>query len=147
MKLCQPRRKMRYSWVDKTAALAFVTGFMIISVTPLPSYIFRPVRIIVIVWMIAQIYFKVKWIYNLALSLFFCGIIWVLSSIVVSILQLFSFDLVVIGIVLDPIYSVALFLFMLYFSNKFKGKINIIDRKKGSILVFSLCSALLFLCS
>ncbi len=126
-----PRRKMRYSWVDKTAALAFVTGFMIISVTPLPSYIFRPVRIIVIVWMIAQIYFKVKWIYNLALSLFFCGIIWVLSSIVVSILQLFSFDLVVIGIVLDPIYSVALFLFMLYFSNKFKGKINIIDRKKG----------------
>lgn len=99
-----PKRKMRYGWIEQTAVLAFVLGFMVISAAPIPPYILQPIRVIIIIWIIGQIYFKAKWMYHLALSVFFCGIIWVLSSIVISVLQLCSFGYNSIEYIFDPIW-------------------------------------------
>lgn len=126
-----PKRKMRYKWMEKTVVFAFIMGFMIISVTPIPPYILQPIRVIVITWIIGQIYFKAKWIYYPVLSVFFCGIIWMLSSIVVSILWLCPLEYHVIEYIFDPIWCMLLLFLMFGFSYRFKGKFNIFDKGKG----------------
>lgn len=126
-----PKRKMRYRWVEQTVVLAFVLGFMVISVAPIPPYILQPIRVIIIIWIIGQIYFKAKWMYHFALSVFFCGIIWVLSSIVFSVLRLCPFGSNTIEYIFDPIWCGILLFLMLGFSCRFKGRINIFDKENG----------------
>ena len=126
-----PKRKMRHGWIEQTAIFAFALGFMVISVTPIPPYILQPIRVIVITWIIGQIYFKAKWIYYPVLSVFFCGIIWMLSSIVVSILWLCPLEYHVIEYIFDPIWCMLLLFLMFGFSYRFKGKFNIFDKGKG----------------
>lgn len=126
-----PKRKMRYRWIEQTVIFAFVLGFMVICVTPIPPYILRPIRNIVIIWIIGQIYFKAKWMYHLTLSVFFCGISCVLSAIVGSILWLCPLGYHAIEYIFDPIWCILLLLFMLGFSYRFKGQFNIFDKEKG----------------
>lgn len=126
-----PKRKMRYRWIEQTVVPAFVMGFMVISVTPIPPYFLQPVRLIVITWIIGQIYFKAKWIYHLIISIFFCGIIWILSFIVESVLWLLPLDHGVAENALDFIWCMILLFSMLGFSYRFKGKLNVFDRGKG----------------
>lgn len=126
-----PKRKMRYRWIEQTVIFAFALGFMVISVSPIPPYILQPIRVIIIFWIIGQIYFKAKWMYHLALSVFFCGIIWVLSSIVISVLRLSLFGSNTIEYIFDPVWCGILLFSMLGFSYRLKGKINIFDKGKG----------------
>lgn len=133
-----PRRKRKYQrlglsgkmckWIDKAAVFAFVMGFMVISVSPIPPYILMPVRLIGMIWLIAQFYYEVKWTNNLILSIFFCSITWILSAIVVSILRLLPINGKMIESLLDPIWCSILLFFMLLFSYKFRGKLNILNR-------------------
>lgn len=130
------KRTMRYSWIKETEIFAFVLGFMVISVSPIPPYVLMPVRVVGVILLIAQFYYEVKWLNNLILSIFFCGIIWVFSAIIVSILYLLSIDGEMIGYILDPIWCSILLFFMLLFSYKLKGKMNILN--KGNWIYFGL---------
>lgn len=126
-----PKRKMRHEWIEQTVIFVFSLGFMVISASPIPPYILQPIRVIVITWIIGQIYFKAKWIYYPVLSVFFCGIIWMLSSIVVSILWLCPLEYHVIEYIFDPIWCMLLLFLMFGFSYRFKGKFNVFDKGKG----------------
>lgn len=123
------KRRKRHGWAEKMEIPVFVLGFMVISASPIPPYIFMPVRVIGIIWLIVQFYYEVKWISNLVLSLFFTGIIWILSSITVSILNLLSIDGKMIEYLLDPILCSILLFFMMVFSYKLKGKIDLLNRR------------------
>ena len=79
-----PRRKLRYGWMEHTTVLAFAAGFMVIAVTEIPPYILQPVRFIIVVAVIAQIYFQMSIIKNLILSIVLCGIYWLSSMLFMS---------------------------------------------------------------
>lgn len=137
-----PRRKMRYRWMERTEVCAFALGFLALSVTPIPPYFLQPIRWTVITWIISQIYFKAKWSHHLTLSLFFCGIIWVFSTIVISVLWLLPFGHGLLEYIFDFIWCGLLLFFMLGFSYRLKGRFNIYDKKKwvwfGIFPVFSI---------
>lgn len=135
-----PKRDRKQDWISETSIFAFVLGFMVISETPIPPYIFMPVRVIFIIWIIAQIYYKTKWINNLILSVLFCGIIWILSSIVISVLYLLSVDSKVAEYILDPVWCSILLLIMSLFSYRFKGQMDIL--KKGKRFHYVLISGI-----
>lgn len=141
-----PKRKMRYRWIEQTVMFAFALGFMVISVSPIPPYILQPIRIIIILWIIGQIYFKAKWMHHLALSVFFGGIIWVLASVVMSVLSLCPFGPDTIEYIFDPVWCGILLFSMLGFSYRFKGKIYIFNKGKGVLFgIFPVFSIIILL--
>lgn len=84
-----PRRRWRHQWIEYTTIPTFAAGGMIISFTQIPPYILQPVRLIIIVAVVAQIYFQLHIARNLILSVLYCGIYWSISSAVVSVFYLF----------------------------------------------------------
>lgn len=76
-----PRRVFKYDWIKHTTIIAFAAGFMVIAVTKIPPYILQPVRVIVVVFIVAEIYFRAGIVKNLILSVVFCGIYWIVSSL------------------------------------------------------------------
>lgn len=84
-----PRRQWLRSWAEHTILPAFTAVFLLISVTWLPPFVLRPVRIILVTALIAQIYFQIHMIKNLILSVTFCGIYWSISTAVWSVLSLY----------------------------------------------------------
>ena len=125
-----PRRKMKRSWMEHTSIMAFVFGFWFIAVSPIPPYVFMPIRVIVIVWMAGQIYYSVTWTHNLVLSVFFCGIVWVFASIVVSAFYILRIPGEIIENILDPVWCSILLFAMMLFSYKCKGKLSVVRRKR-----------------
>ena len=84
-----PRRKWRHTWIEYTTIPAFAAGGMIISFTQIPPYILQPVRLIMVVAVVAQIYFQMRITKNLILSVLYCSIYWSISTAVVSVFYLF----------------------------------------------------------
>lgn len=79
-----PRRRWLHQWIEYTAIPAFTAGGMFIASTPIPPYILQPVRLIVIVAVIAQLYFQIRVAKNLILSILFCCIYWIISTVTLS---------------------------------------------------------------
>ncbi|MFR5585779.1 MAG: LytR/AlgR family response regulator transcription factor [[Clostridium] scindens] len=75
-----PRRKMRYGWMENTFLLTFALGFMIISMTPVPPYMLRPVRVVIVIFIVVQIYFKIRPLHNLILSILVCSLMWLMGN-------------------------------------------------------------------
>lgn len=86
-----PRREMRYRWISYTMLPAFTAGFILISFTRIPHYIFQPLRLIIVTAVIAQFYFRISIVKNLVLSVTFCGIYWIESYLLALLLYLFPF--------------------------------------------------------
>ncbi|MDE7028724.1 MAG: GHKL domain-containing protein [Lachnospiraceae bacterium] len=84
-----PRRSWKNRWVRHTAIPAFAAGGLIISLTPVPPYFLQPVRLVLILAIVAQIYFQVRITRNLMLSVVFCAVYWGISTAVISIFYLF----------------------------------------------------------
>lgn len=84
-----PRRCFRSFRSGRTLIPAFWAGFMVIAVTPIPPYIFQPVRVIVIVFLIVMLYYQSGILKSLNASVLFCGIYWVVSTFTVSTFPLF----------------------------------------------------------
>lgn len=87
--LVPKRRWCRHPWIACTAIPAFAAGGMIISFTQIPPYILQPVRLIIILAIVAQIYFQMHIARNLVLSVLYCGIYWSVSTAITSIFFLF----------------------------------------------------------
>ena len=65
------RRTFRHDRMKYTAVMAFTAGFMVIAVTKIPPYILQPVRVIAVVFLVAQIYFQISVMKDLMLSIVF----------------------------------------------------------------------------
>ena len=66
-----PKRNWKHSWVAYTVIPAFAASRMVIAVTAIPAYFLQPVRLIVSIAVIAQIYYQLSVRKNLFLSVFF----------------------------------------------------------------------------
>ena len=84
-----PRKRRHPEWINSTATAAFTTGFLLISYAAVPPFVLRPIRIILITVLIAQFYFQIQFTKNLILSVLFCGIYWMISTMTLSVLSLF----------------------------------------------------------
>lgn len=81
-------RRERAKWVSHTEIFAFTAGFTLIAVTPIPPYILQPVRVILILFLIAQFYYRTGPVRNLLSSVLFCGIYWLISLVLVSVINI-----------------------------------------------------------
>ena len=79
-----PVRVWRTVWVKYTAVPAFALGFLVIAFTEIPPYILQPVRVIAVLWLVSWIYFQMKAVQSLILSVLFCAAMWIVTAIVVS---------------------------------------------------------------
>lgn len=81
--LLSERRKWP-GWVMRTEILAFTAGFMLIAVTPIPPYILQPVRVIFVLFLITQFYYRTGIAKNLLSAVLFCGIYWLIFVMLLS---------------------------------------------------------------
>lgn len=81
-----PRRKWKHRSLGNTMPFAFIIGFMIIAYTEIPPYIFQPVRVIVVISIVAQIYFQIKISQNAILSILFCAMYWIINTLIFAVL-------------------------------------------------------------
>ena len=79
-----PVRVWRTAWVKYTAVPAFALGFLVIAFTEIPPYVLQPVRVIAVLWLVSWIYFQMKAVQSLILSVLFCAAMWIVTAIVVS---------------------------------------------------------------
>ena len=75
-------------WVRYTEILAFAAGCMVIAVTPIPPYILQPVRVILILFLITQFYYRTGIVKNLLSAVLFCGVYWLLFVMLVSVIYI-----------------------------------------------------------
>lgn len=135
-----PRRKLRYEWMEHTTVLAFTAGIMVIAVTEIPPYILQPVRFIVVVAVVAQIYFQMSITKNLILSIVFCGIYWLYSMLFLSLIYITPIaDNVVANDITEPILDLCYFCLMLAFRYRYQSKVRgLTDIKWGKFGLFSI---------
>ena len=80
-----PVRIWRHGWMKYTVLPAFTLGIMAIAFTEIPPYVFQPVRLIVVFFTVAQIYYQISVLQNLVLSVSLCSAFWVLSAVVAAV--------------------------------------------------------------
>lgn len=76
------KKRWRQVWIEHTVLLAYMAVFMIIAFTEIPPYILQPVRTIAAIFIVTQIYYRIKLLQNLMLSTFFCVLLWIITSLV-----------------------------------------------------------------
>ena len=135
-----PRRKLRYGWMEHTMVLAFAAGFMIIAVTEIPPYILQPVRFIIVVAVVAQIYFQMSIIKNLILSIMLCGIYWLSSLLFILLVYITPIaDYAATSDMLEPVLDVCFLCLMLAFRYRYQSKVcGLTDIKWGTFGLFSI---------
>ena len=84
-----PRRHFRHPWAGRTVIPAFLAGFLVIAVTPIPPYIFQPVRVILITFLAVKIYYQAGSLKSFIACMLFCGIYWIISLLTASALICF----------------------------------------------------------
>ena len=138
-----PRRRLRYEWMQHTAVFAFAAGFMVIVVTEIPPYIFQPLRVIVVTAVVAQIYFDMRVLKNIILSIMFCGIFWLFSLLLVLLVYITPFPSYVMGFDLtEPLVDIGYLCLMLAFRYRYQSRVrglpNIKWGKFGLLSVFGI---------
>lgn len=84
------KRNWKPWWIKHMDIPAFMLGFLIIAVTEIPPYILQPVRLIAVIWIGAQVFYKIKPMANLVLSTLFCAVGWLVTAVVISVIYTFS---------------------------------------------------------
>lgn len=67
---------------------AYTAGFMLIAVTPIPPYILQPIRVILVLFLITECYYRTGHVRNLLSAVLFCGIYWLISVMLVSVISI-----------------------------------------------------------
>lgn len=83
------QRKWHCEWMERLPVLICMTGFILISFSRIPPYIFQPVRFILVIFITAQICLQNKVWKNLILSVLFCVIYWIVVMLIVSLAYAF----------------------------------------------------------
>lgn len=135
-----PHRQWSRQWTERTMLPAFTAVFLLISVTWIPPFILRPVRIIFMTALIAQIYFQINIIKNLILSVTFCGIYWSISTAAWSVFSLYmSFTSEASRQFLENLTEVILLSLIMAFHSRYKSRFHRLSEvrwKKTGIIPF-----------
>ena len=119
-----PRRRRRYEWLQHTTIFAFAAGFMVIAVTEIPPYIFQPIRVIVVTAIVAQIYFDMRVLKNIILSLVFCSIYWLFSLLFALLVYITPMaNYVVTRNLAEPLLDIAYLCLMLIFRYWYQSRV------------------------
>lgn len=117
--------RWKSQWINGTANLIFMAGFMLISFSPIPPYFWQPVRLIAVIWTAAWICFRVKPFINILLTLFLSGLIWMISAMTNGILELLQFSDEFIMHMGDVIWCSFLLCVILTFACRYRGRMNL----------------------
>ncbi len=138
-----PEYRWKRRWPEYTIVLAFFAGFFLIAVSEIPPYLFQPVRVILVIAVIVQIYFRIKPVQNIILSTVFCGVYWIVSILTASIFAVLPTSWS--GGLFNPaetVSSIVYLALMLFFHYRFKKHVQGFQNtgwtRFGYIPVFSL---------
>ena len=121
------RRKWRHKWVEYTLLPVLTAGFMLIAFTEIPPYVLQPLRLILLLFVTAQIYFQVKPLQNFILSVLFCGVIWIVELVTVSLLYMLPWqDYLLPGLQEEAAYCILLCLVLLL-HRRLKGRAYVLE--------------------
>ncbi|MCI8597238.1 MAG: GHKL domain-containing protein [Lachnospiraceae bacterium] len=80
------KRRWNHVWIVYMILPAFTVGFLVIAWTPIPMYPLQPVRLILMLAVIVQIFFQVKLLQNLALSTLLASAYWMIVIVTDSVI-------------------------------------------------------------
>lgn len=83
------RREWRYPWFDRMDILAYIAGFMLIAFSKVVPYLFQPIRLIIIIFLVAQIFYQISIGQNLMMSIIFCMVYWISNTLLVTVAYVF----------------------------------------------------------
>lgn len=117
-----PKRTFRFGWLRHMAVPTFTAGFLLIAFTPIPPFIFQPVRFVLAVMLTALLYFKAGLVRHLAFSLLLCSIYWITSTFIISVAYLlppllYEGFLNTVEYITDSIFLCLIFIFHRRFKN------------------------------
>lgn len=130
------KRRWKRGWIEYTEFLAFTFGFMMISLSEIPPYVLQPIRFTVVISIVVQLYYRVRFIQNLFLSMLFCGIFWIAEILTVSCLYLLPLNASVVKSVEESLSDLILLCLMLAFHFKYKGKTDVMSGTKWVRFLF-----------
>lgn len=84
-----PKRSFRFRWLRHLALPTFMAGLLLIAFTPIPPFIFQPVRFVLVILLTSLLYYEVSAVRSLAFSILLCSIYWITSAFLISALYLF----------------------------------------------------------
>lgn len=84
------QREWRYQWFNRIDILAYMVGIMIISFSKVVPYLFQPIRLIMIIFLVAQIFYQISIGQNLMMSIIFCMVYWISNTLLVAIAYTFT---------------------------------------------------------
>lgn len=114
-------RKWKYGWIEKTVLPAFLAGFIVIGTTPIPPYLLQPVRLVIMICLIAQLYYQVRIIQNIILSILFTAFGWIIESLVLAFIFALPEDYWWMNTIEEFISYSILLLLMLFVHYKWKN--------------------------
>ncbi|MFR8337737.1 MAG: ATP-binding protein [Eisenbergiella massiliensis] len=124
------RRKWRHKWVEYTLLPVLTAGFILIAFTEIPPYFLQPLRLILLLFVTAQIYFQVKPLQNFILSVLFCGVIWIVELVTVSLIYMLPWqDYLLPGLQEEAAYCILLCLVLLL-HRRLKGRAYVLENTK-----------------
>lgn len=83
-----PKRTFPFRWLRHMSLPTFMVGFLLIAFTPIPPFIFQPVRFVLTVMLTALLYFEAGLVRHMAFSLLLCSIYWITSVFLTSLIYL-----------------------------------------------------------
>lgn len=80
-------RRFDRSFLKHTVILGYTVGYMVIACTEIPPYFLQPIRFIVMIALVSQIYFRLDVIKTLLLSVIYCGVYWIYAALFAAVLS------------------------------------------------------------
>ncbi len=137
-----PLRKWEHRWIEKTIIPAFVSAFMIISFSEVPPYIFQALRLILAISIITQIYYKIRVMQNVILSVLFCALFWITNTLVLACVYALSLERMLIFDFQEDIADILFLCLIVLFHHQYKGRMDSLADTKwvrfGYFPIFSL---------
>ena len=109
------RRTPGIKWLGSTSLPGFTLGFMVISFTRIPPYILQPVRMILIIFIAAQIYYQLRILQNFVLTVLFCAVFWMTEILTGAVLYALPRGPLIPEQMIEPLAIGVLVLLMLLF--------------------------------
>ena len=123
--------------MEYTLLPVLTAGFMMIAFTEIPPYFLQPLRLILLLFVTAQIYFQVKPLQNFILSVLFCGVIWIVELVTVSLIYMLPWqDYLLPGLQEEAAYCILLCLVLLL-HRRLKGRVRFGEYEVAAVRVFS----------
>lgn len=109
------RRRPKMKWLGSTSLLGFTLGFLVISFTRIPPFILQPVRLILIVFIVAQIYYQLRILQNFVLTVLLCAVFWMTEIFTGAVLYALPWGHVIPEQMIEPLAIGVLVLLTLLF--------------------------------